>query len=101
VGRRETAYVHRDALTLLRATRVWATDAPASVRKGLVAWSKEMIATIAPYSLDESYQNLPNRGIKDWRRQYYAENFDRLVHVKTRYDRNDLFRNAQSIPPRR
>jgi FAD/FMN-containing dehydrogenase len=57
-----------------------------------------MIATIA---LDESYQNFPNRGIKDWRRQYYPENFDRLVRVKTRYDRHDLFHNAQSIPPRR
>jgi FAD/FMN-containing dehydrogenase len=100
VGRQETAYVHRDALTLLRATPVWATDAPASVRDGLVAWSKEMIATIAPYSLDESYQNFPNRGIKDWRREYYAENFDRLVRVKTRYDSHDLFRNAQSIPVR-
>jgi hypothetical protein len=55
VGRRKTAYVHRDAMTLLRATPVWATDAPASVRDGLVAWSKELIAAIAPFTLDESY----------------------------------------------
>ena len=97
-GRRETAYVHRDALTLLRATPVWALDASESVRDGLIAWTTQMIGLIAPYTPAESYQNFPNRGIADWQRQYYAENFARLVKVKSRYDPHDLFRNAQSIP---
>ena len=59
-----------------------------------------MIAAIAPETPHESYQNFPNRLIKDWKRQYYAENLDKLIKVKTRYDPGNLFNNAQSIPPK-
>jgi FAD/FMN-containing dehydrogenase len=100
-ARRETAYVHRNMLTLLRATPVWAIDAPRSVQEGLIAWTNEMIGLIVPHTPAESYQNFPNRGIRDWRREYYAENFPRLVRVKAKYDPHNLFRNAQSIPTAR
>jgi FAD binding domain len=40
VGRRDTAYVHRDVLTLLRPTPVWKTDSPKYVRDGLIAWGR-------------------------------------------------------------
>ncbi len=100
IGRRDTAYVHRDALTLLRATPVWETDAPRAARHELIEWTKEMIKTIAPHTTTESYQNFPNREIKHWQRAYYGENFERLVDVKTKYDRHDVFHNLQSIPSR-
>ncbi len=100
VGRRETAYVHRDMLTLLRATPVWKIDSSKRVVDGLVGWTDDMIRLIAPHTPNESYQNFPNRGIEDWQKQYYAENFARLVRVKARYDRHDLFRDEQSIPVR-
>ena len=100
VGRRETAYVHRDMLTLLRATPVWKIDSSKRVVDGLVGWTDDMIRLIAPHTPNESYQNFPNRGIEDWQKQYYAENFARLVRVKARYDRRDLFRDEQSIPVR-
>src|SRR4028118_1338524 len=86
--------------TLLRPTPVWDEDAPAGVGEDLLAWTDDMAAVIAPHTPDESYQNFPNRRIENWPQQYYAENWDRLVEVKTRYDRHDLFRNPQSIPPR-
>jgi FAD/FMN-containing dehydrogenase len=99
VGRTQTAYVHRDMLTLLRPTPVWPDDAPPSVGRGLIAWTSEMVDIIAPVTAAESYQNFPNRLIRDWQREYYAENFPRLVRVKSRYDPANLFRNEQSIPP--
>jgi FAD/FMN-containing dehydrogenase len=101
IGRRETAYVHRNVSTLLRATPDWADDAPASVSDGLQAWARQMIALIKPHTPNESYQNFPNRGLKDWKRQYYGENYRRLRDVKTKYDPDNVFRNAQSIPPRK
>ncbi len=100
IGRTETAYVHRNMTTLLRPTPEWPDDAPASVGEEIVAWTDNVIAAIAPYTPEESYQNFPNRGIANWQRQYYAENFDRLVDVKTQYDRKNLFNNPQSIPPK-
>jgi FAD/FMN-containing dehydrogenase len=99
-SRTDTAYVHRNMLTLLRATPVWENDAPASVGNGLIAWTDAMIAAIAPYTPDESYQNFTNRRIIGWQQAYYAENFQRLVDVKTKYDPTNLFNNFQSIPPR-
>jgi FAD/FMN-containing dehydrogenase len=38
--------------------------------------------------------------LQNWQELYYAENFDRLVEIKTKYDPNDLFNNPQSIPTR-
>jgi FAD/FMN-containing dehydrogenase len=99
--RTATAYVHRGVTTLLRPTTVWPNDAPASVSDGLNAWTDAVIAAIAPHTLDESYQNFPNRSLANWERQYYAENFERLVDVKARYDPGNLFHHPQSIPPRR
>ncbi len=100
VKRTDTAYVHRNVSTLLRPTTVWDDDAPASVSDGLNAWTDDVISIIDPFTPNESYQNFPNRHLTDWQEQYYAENFDRLVDVKTKYDKGNLFRNPQSIPTR-
>lgn len=99
-GRTDTAYVHRDSMTLMRPTTVWPNGGPASVGDGLNAWTDQVIATITPYTLDESYQNFPNTAIKNHGQQYYAENLDRLIDVKTKYDQHNLFNNPQSIPTR-
>jgi FAD/FMN-containing dehydrogenase len=98
-ARTDTAYVHRGALTLLRPTTVWANDTDPGVVDALNAWTAAVIQAIEPATMNESYQNFPNRDIVDWQQQYYAENWERLVEVKTTYDPGDLFRNPQSIPP--
>lgn len=99
VGRTDTAYVHRGMTTLLRPTPEWPDDAPPSVGRNLTEWTDAVVATLDGHTPKESYQNFPNRRIRDWKRQYYAENYERLVSVKTTYDPDNLFRNAQSIPP--
>jgi FAD/FMN-containing dehydrogenase len=71
------------------------------VSDGLNAWTDEVIATIAPFTPEESYQNFPNRSLTDWQQLYYAENYERLVDVKTKYDPGNLFQHPRSIPPRR
>jgi FAD/FMN-containing dehydrogenase len=98
--RADTAYVHRGMTTLLRPTTVWPDDAPASVGHDLDAWAEAVIGALEPHTPHESYQNFPNRLITDWSEQYYAENFERLVDVKTTVDPTDLFHNPQSIPVR-
>jgi hypothetical protein len=65
-----------------------------------VAWTEQVIAVIDPHTPRESYQNFPNRVIADPQLEYFAENLDRLVDVKTKYDPTNLFRNAQSVAPR-
>ncbi|XWS37809.1 hypothetical protein CRYUN_Cryun19dG0077400 [Craigia yunnanensis] len=34
-----------------------------------------------------------------WGLKYFKNNFDRLMHVKTKFDPENFFRNEQSIPP--
>ncbi|MGN6032374.1 MAG: FAD-binding oxidoreductase [Thermomicrobiales bacterium] len=99
-SRTETAYVHRDAHTLWRPTTVWPNAADPSVADGLNAWTDQVIDVLRPLTPDESYQNFPNRDIADWAEQYYAENLSRLIDVKTKYDPQNFFQNAQSIPTR-
>jgi hypothetical protein len=98
IGRTDTAYVHRNMLTLLRPSPVWRNDASPSVGNELMAWTKAVIGAIGPEPY-ESYQNFPNRDIPDALQAYYAENLPRLREIKTKYDGGNLFNNAQSIPP--
>ncbi|KAF0537608.1 FAD-binding domain-containing protein [Gigaspora margarita] len=50
------------------------------------------------YACYESYQNLNDRQLDDWQCRYYAENFERLVKLKQKYDPYNLFHWNQSIP---
>jgi FAD/FMN-containing dehydrogenase len=52
------------------------------------------------HAADESYQNFPNRLIPSPLQQYFGENLDRLIDVKTAYDPGNLFTNEQGIPVR-
>lgn len=95
----QTAYVHRNMLTLLRPTTVWPNHAPESVSDELQKWTDEMIAIIAPETPDQSYQNFPNRSLENYLQAYYGANLDRLKQVKKKYDPKNTFHNPQSIPP--
>lgn len=97
-SRSATAYVHRDMTLLWRTGAVWSPEQPPRVGNELTAWTQEITSLIAPHTPNESYQNFPNTGIPEWQQQYYAENLQRLIEVKTAYDPDDIFRNPQSIP---
>lgn len=99
-SRTETAYVHRTATTLLRPTTVWPNDADESVGTDLNDWSLAMIRTMKAHVLDEAYQNFANTMIDNGPQQYYAENYERLVDIKTKYDPGNIFHQSQSIPVR-
>jgi FAD/FMN-containing dehydrogenase len=100
IGRTDTAYVHRGMQTLWRPTTVWDDVSNPEVGVALNEWTDAVIAVLEPVTPNESYQNFPNRAIKDWQTAYYAENLERLIDVKTAVDPGDLFHNAQSIPTR-
>jgi FAD/FMN-containing dehydrogenase len=45
------------------------------------------------------YPSFPDPGLTDWERAYHGVNYERLTRVKQRYDRDNLFRFHQSLPP--
>ncbi len=99
VGNEETAYGRRDAPYLFTAEASW-EDAAADEQN--IAWARESLAAMQPFSHGGSYLNFPGFGEEKeaMLRASYGPNYDRLVALKTQYDPGNLFRMNLNIPPR-
>jgi FAD/FMN-containing dehydrogenase len=60
------------------------------------AWLRRMHAIVAPHA-HGAYVNYMDPDLRDWRREYYGRELDRLVAVRERYDPNRRFRFARGI----
>ena len=92
------AYVHRNSTTIPRVSTWWLADTPTSEQKQLLNWMKGAYEMITSDSQSESFQNFPNPLVTDWKTAYHGRNLPRLVDLKKRYDPQNLFQHAQSIP---
>ncbi|MCD6033180.1 MAG: linked oxidase domain protein [Thermomicrobiales bacterium] len=99
VGDEETAYGRRNAPYLLTAEASW--EDPATDEQN-IAWARESLAAMRPFSQGGSYLNFPGFGEEKeaMLRASYGPNYDRLVALKTQYDPGNLFRMNLNIPPR-
>lgn len=95
--RTETAYVHRDAEFFVAMASMAFKEPTAEEAAAAMVWPTRAFSIIDPLSSGETYLNFPNGERDDWRRAYYAENYDRLVAVKRRYDAPNFFNHPQSI----
>jgi hypothetical protein len=50
------------------------------------------------YVQQESYVNFPDRDLAHWQHRYYGCNLQRLSEIKRKYDPQNVFKFAQSIP---
>ncbi|MGA2470998.1 MAG: FAD-binding oxidoreductase [Solirubrobacteraceae bacterium] len=93
-----TAFVHRDALCQIQLSGSLAAPIdPASLRD-VQSWLGQTATALAPYCDGQAYQNYIDPTLADWQQAYYGANLERLVAVKRRYDPDDVFHFAQSIP---
>lgn len=93
-----TAYVHRNANYIFEMECAWSpVDRPEVVRAQR-DWLADYFQAMKPYVLPQSYVNFPNRDQENWASAYYGSNLPRLSQVKRRYDPDNVFRFAQSIP---
>lgn len=60
------------------------------------AWVADTRAALARHGAEGAYSNYADRSLRDWRRQYYGANGDRLREVKRRVDPDGRFRFAQA-----
>ena len=93
-----TAFVHRDKLCGIQATVATAVSevALSSGRQ----WLAHQADAVSGYVDGSAYQNYIDPTLADWQRAYYGTNLARLIRVKERYDPDDVFSFAQSIPGR-
>jgi FAD/FMN-containing dehydrogenase len=93
-----TAFVHRKALMLTTIDLEWSeADSPEVIAKNQ-AWLDSFHAAMRSFASDESYQNFTDEAETDHLRAYYGTNLERLVRIKRKFDPDNLFRFAQSIP---
>ncbi len=95
-----TAFVHRDNLFVAQYQARWHRKSPREVVDANLEWADGFYDAVRPYRSGSAYQNYIDRDLRGWKRAYYGKNLGRLRRVKSRYDPENLFRFAQSIPPR-
>jgi FAD/FMN-containing dehydrogenase len=90
-----TAFVHRNMTGWFHINCQW--DHQDEEEKNL-KWINRFYAKLSPYLDRQVYQNAPNINLDDYLQRYYGSNLDRLIAIKQKYDPENVFNYAQSIP---
>ncbi|WP_088831878.1 FAD-binding oxidoreductase [Paenibacillus tyrfis] len=90
-----TAFVHRRASFHMQYITQW--DDPAADEAHL-RWAEGIRKALLPYTFGQ-YVNYPNVFDPNWSQAYYGSNLNALRRIKRKYDPDNVFRFAQSIPP--
>jgi FAD/FMN-containing dehydrogenase len=99
IGASETAFVHRGAVACAQYSITYpAVPHDPSAMSTATAWLENVHQMFSAVT-QGSYQNYIDPTLADWQQAYYGANLPRLRQVKQRYDPDDVFHFAQSIPP--
>jgi hypothetical protein len=93
-----TAFPHRGAAFLAQEFVTFhgpITDATLSANE---RWLANLWRALRPAASGFAYVNYIDPELRAWLHAYYGDNLARLVDAKRRYDPDDVFRFAQSIP---
>jgi hypothetical protein len=92
-----TAFVHRNKLCGIQANYTWSAGTSVTDVQAGATWLATQAAAVLPPS-QGAYQNYIDPTLTDWQSAYYGSNLAKLISVKRKYDPDDLFHFAQSIP---
>src|SRR3954447_16613008 len=98
LGDRATAFPHRQARFLAQEFVTFSTVPDDTTLSANRQWLTSLWRTLRASASGAAYVNYIDPDLDGWERAYYGANLDRLVEVKRRYDPDDAFRFAQSIP---
>ena len=93
-----TAFPHREAAFLAQEFVTFhgpITDATLAAND---RWLTTLWRALRPAASGFAYVNYIDPELRGWLHAYYGDNLTRLVDAKRRYDPDDVFRFAQSIP---
>ena len=93
----KTAFVHRDKVSGIQATYSWGTYTPTSEIDAGEAWLTWLSADVFDPAAG-AYQNYIDPTLRNWQSAYYGANLKKLVEIKNKYDPDNRFSFAQSIP---
>jgi FAD/FMN-containing dehydrogenase len=90
------AYAQRDARFVMNVHGRW--ESPADDER-CIRWARDLFKATAPYATGGVYVNFMTADEADRVRAAYGPHYDRLVAVKDKYDRTNVFRLNQNIKP--
>ena len=96
VPKEATAYAHRDTKFVLNVHSRW--EKPGEDRK-CISWARDFFNETARYATGGVYVNFLTQDEASRIPAAYGPNYDRLVHLKAKYDPKNLFRLNQNIKP--
>ena len=99
MGASKTAFFHRGSRWLMDIGLPFTAADPAELVQANVDWQNRFYDAMRPASTGFAYQNFIDPALNDPMHAYYGYNIGKLREVKTRYDRDNVFKFAQSIPP--
>ncbi len=67
-------------------------------RQTQLNWMRALQSITAVDANDMAYVNYPDLDLDDYATRYWGTNLPRLQQIKARYDPDNLFRHAQSVP---
>jgi FAD/FMN-containing dehydrogenase len=86
-----TAFPHRAELFSLKHTVAVAPDRASSGQSSARQWLKQSWTSVHPWGTGRVFPNFPDPTLDDPGRAYYADNYERLLRIKTRYDPDAVF----------
>lgn len=91
----ETAFFWRDTKYYMEWNSQWSESSDMQKNIDLVNNTR---IDLQPF-ITGSYVNVPNLDLQNYGQEYYGDNFTRLQQIKAKYDPDNFFSFAQSIPP--
>jgi len=96
VGNKETPWSYRDATW---AQVMVGVDPDPKNNDRIISWTKEYWNEMHPHSAGGAYVNFMMDEGEDRVKATYRGNYDRLVRIKRKYDKFNVFRVNQNIIP--
>ncbi len=91
-----TAYPHRDAVDALHIFPGWMDE---SGDDEVMTWARDLYGSLEPFAADGVYVNMLAEDEEGRLGEAHAENHERLVRIKNRWDPRNLFRMNHNIRP--
>lgn len=96
IDKKETAWNYRDANY---AVVIVGIDPDPANKEIITNWARDYWSALHPYSEPGAYINFMMDEGDERIKGSYADNYQRLVEIKTKYDSENLFRVNQNIKP--
>jgi FAD/FMN-containing dehydrogenase len=92
-----TAYPHRDVEFVVNVHTRWSD---ATQDQACIGWARALFDRLAPHATGGVYVNfMPGDEAQRVSHGAYGRNYERLAHLKARYDPSNLFRRNRNILP--